>query len=276
MSAHLIVDDVEPNDELNGLEDLEQEVEEQDALEHEENVDETPSGDEAGEKEEVSTIPPKFKDASKEDVARAYAELEKTLGRQGQEMGELRKLADEFIKRELDRNSTPKESKKRLEFEDLVEDPEAAVTRAVEDRFKSVEDRFNQYEREKSINDFAAKHPDFQEIGADPQFHEWVKQSPYRIRQFQAADKFDLDAADELMSTWKERQSVVKQEVEGKQKVKREKALKKASAESGSGSEAPRKVYRRADLIRLRLNNPEKYSAMEDEIVRAYAEGRVK
>ena len=37
-----------------------------------------------------------------------------------------------------------------------------------------------------------------------------------------------------------------------------------------------RKVYRRADIIKLMKNDPDRYQAMSEEIMAAYAEGRVK
>ena len=36
------------------------------------------------------------------------------------------------------------------------------------------------------------------------------------------------------------------------------------------------KVYRRADIIKLMKTDPERYNALSDEILKAYAEGRVK
>jgi hypothetical protein len=35
-------------------------------------------------------------------------------------------------------------------------------------------------------------------------------------------------------------------------------------------------VYRRADLIKLRMTDPDRYMQLSDEIMQAYAEGRVK
>ena len=43
----------------------------------------------------------------------------------------------------------------------------------------------------------------------------------------------------------------------------------------GTG-ESGKRVYRRADLIRLKMQDPARYDALSDEIMAAYAEGRVK
>ncbi len=49
-----------------------------------------------------SQIPDKFKGKSTEEVIQSYQELESQLGKQGQELGELRKTFDSYIKSELD------------------------------------------------------------------------------------------------------------------------------------------------------------------------------
>ena len=52
--------------------------------------------------------------------------------------------------------------------------------------------------------------------------------------------------------------------------------LKAAATDTGGSGESSKRVYRRADLIRLRMTDPARYEALSDEIMTAYAEGRVK
>ena len=59
-------------------------------------------------------------------------------------------------------------------------------------------------------------------------------------------------------------------------KKERDKTLKAVSVDTGSSAPSSRKTYRRADLINLRIRDPQRYEAMQDEILSAYAEGRVK
>ena len=69
----------------------------------------------------------------------------------------------------------------------------------------------------------------------------------------------------------------VKQNTETQQQQKAtEKTLKAASVDTGGTGESSKRVYRRADLIRLRMTDPDRYNALESEIMAAYAEGRVK
>jgi hypothetical protein len=80
-----------------------------------------------------------------------------------------------------------------------------------------------------------------------------------------------------LLSTWKERKQVMGQ-TEVVEKMQRKQAVKSAStgATKGSGETASKKTYRRADIIELMRTNPDRYQQLADEIMVAYAEGRVR
>jgi len=98
---------------------------------------------------------------------------------------------------------------------------------------------------------------------------------------FAKADaEFDFESADELLSTYKELKQIKQQNqnvqsaaVESKAQ---EQAMKAATVDVGGAGETSRKVYRRADLIKLRMTDPDRYMQLSDEIMQAYAEGRVK
>jgi hypothetical protein len=62
------------------------------------------------------------------------------------------------------------------------------------------------------------------------------------------------------------------------EKAVRKDAVKQASTGSvkGSGESSSKKTYRRADIIQLMQTDPERYQALQPEIMRAYAEKRVK
>jgi hypothetical protein len=117
-----------------------------------------------------------------------------------------------------------------------------------------------------------------QEILQDGKFVEWIKGSKIRTQLFAQADtQYDYEAADELFTTWKERQQVVDQTV-ANEKASRKTAVKNASAGNakGSGEAASRKVYRRSDIIKLMQTDPDRYLSLSDEIMQAYQEGRVR
>ena len=228
-------------------------------------------------------VPDKFAGKSTEDIINSYQNLEKEMGRKSQEVGELRKLSDSFLQAEVARQSHPPQDNSSDIYEeqgtDFYDDPGKAVNQAIENHPKF--QQFQQFQQEQAQS--AAKvqlehtHPDFGDVVKDTKFQDWVKGSPIRMQMFQAADSYNYDAANELLSNWKDRSMVSKtQEVTQQQAVDRESKLKSATTESRSASgSAGGKSFRRADLIRLKMENPSKYESMEQEIYDAYADGRV-
>ena len=52
-------------------------------------------------KKEEAQLPPKFEGKNVDEIVKSYANLEQQFGRQGSELGELRKLADSLIQKNL-------------------------------------------------------------------------------------------------------------------------------------------------------------------------------
>ena len=52
--------------------------------------------------------------------------------------------------------------------------------------------------------------------------------------------------------------------------------MKPTGGARGSAEGSRKKVYRRADIIKLMRTDPERYQALSEEILKAYSEGRVK
>jgi hypothetical protein len=234
-------------------------------------------------KEPVEELPEKYRGKTAIEIARMHQEAEKLIGRQANEVHEVRSLADQLLKQQLD--SKAKEAKPLEESleEDFFADPASAVNRQVEKHPAVLEARQAALEmkRMKTAQQLSAKHPDFATIASDTGFQDWVKSSAIRLNLFAKADaEYDFESADELLSTYKElkqikQQNQVQQSVEVESKAQ-EQAMKAATVDVGGAGESSRKVYRRADLIKLRMTDPERYMQLSDEIMDAYATGRVK
>lgn len=231
--------------------------------------------EQAEQQQAKSELPDKYRGKSVDDVIRMHQEAEKLMSRQAQEVGEVRKLADELIKSQL----KPKPEPEVAEEVDFFENPQEAVRRAVESNPKvlAAEQYAISVQRQQAQQTMMQKHPDAPAIVNDPEFQNWVRSSRVRERLFQQADaEYDFDAADELLSTFKElRQVKVKRDDSANDESRRQ-ALKSASVDTGGSGESTKKIYRRADLIRLKISNPSKYEAMQDDIMAAYAEDRVR
>ena len=231
------------------------------------------------EQEQTFEMPSKFQGKTIEEVANSYAELEKELGRKGQELGELRKLSDEFLKTQIQANQQNELTSE--EVPDFYVDPQAAIRREIENhpKIKEAEALSEKSRQEAALQTLAQKHPDAQTTVQSPEFQEWISQSKIRQRLFQDANAYDVDAADELLSTWKERSMISKtEEVKNAQSQNKANALKAGKTESRSSGDSigGKKIYRRSDLIRLKNSDPSKYDSLANEIYQAYAEGRVK
>ena len=229
--------------------------------------------------QEQPSLPEKYQGKSLEEVVQMHQEAEKLLGRQSSEVGELRKVVDDYIASQTP--SAPQQETVEPEDDiDYFTDPQAAVNRAIENhpKIREAEQYSSQYKQQAALATLNNKHPDMQEILADPKFAEWIKASKIRTQLFVAADQqYDADSADELFSLWKERKTVV-QQTANVEKQERKQQLKAANTGNarGSGEGSRKKVYRRADIIKLMRTDPERYQTLSEEILQAYAEGRVK
>jgi hypothetical protein len=238
---------------------------------------ELPSEIEVEEAKQVVEIPEKYRAKSLEDVIRMHQEAEKLIGKQAQEVGEVRKLADELIKQNLGSKQQPiQEEEPEVDF---FENPQKAVQKTV-DRHPDVvaaRQAAADFKRMQIQQKLSQEHPDYAQLVQDPDFAAWVKSSPVRVGLYAKADgEFDYDSANELLSTFKQLRGVKVQQTEKAGDAVRKQNMKAAQVDTGGSGESSKRVYRRSDLIRLKMTDPSRYEALSDEIMVAYAEGRVR
>lgn len=266
-----IIDPIEDNsEEISQVQDTQEEIN-QEPIQQPQEVEED--------------LPAKYRGKSAKEIAQMHMEAEKLIGKHAQEVGEVRKLADELLKRQLEtkKEVTPPPVQEEIDF---FEDPDKAVAKKIESHpaIQEAKEQARQLKQMQTLNRLQQSFPDFQSTVQDPEFADWVKSSPVRLRLYAAADaEFDYDSAAELLSTWKyvkpakpatEQIAEIAPEVKQAQKT----AVKSATVDVGSttGAAPSSKIYRRADLIRLNLEDPDRYEALQPEIMKAYQEGRVR
>jgi hypothetical protein len=229
--------------------------------------------------QDTQKVPSKYKGKTLEEVVQMHQEAEKLIGRQAQEVGEVRKLADRLIENNLSKQTQLPQAKPQQEEVDFFEDPQKAIQRAVESHpdVQAAKATSMQFRAMQTQQQLAAKHPDFADVVRDGEFQEWVKASPIRLNMFALADSsYDFNSADELLSTFKQIRSVkAQQSQEAGQKVLN-KNLRAASVDVGGTGESSQKVYRREDIRKLMMSDPDRYEALQPEIMAAYASGRVR
>jgi hypothetical protein len=242
-------------------------------------------------------LPAELKGKSPAEIARMYREAHALIGRQGSELGELRRTADTYIKAHLTSAAKAKAPKAEPEEKapddvDFFTNPQDAITKAVENHpaIKALKGQTREFavreivrQRQTATQEFEKAHPDAGEILSDAEFREWVGKSQVRQALLVRAHRnYDLTAANEIFNTWKELKAARTPKAPAKDS--KPVADKKSARVPTSGNASPRssaggkgeKIYRRADIVRLMEQDPDRYSMMADEITKAYQEGRVR
>jgi DNA-binding transcriptional MerR regulator len=251
----------------------------------EESVESTPIEDTAVEAEPTSEIPEKYAGKSIEDIIEMHENATKKVTQQGQELSEQRKLMQEIL--ETQRQSLQQQTQEPVEetvsFEDtFYENPEKAIASLINNNedIKRAREVSAQASRDAALSKLESTYPDYKQIVGSTPFLDWVGQSPVRKSLLQNAHtNWDFDAASELISTWKQVSMVNKtNEVKEEQKKSIEKALKQSTTEKRTTGDSVggKRIYRRADLQRMQMYEPDRYASLQDEIYKAYQEGRVK
>jgi len=226
--------------------------------------------------EQKPELPEKYREKSLDEIVRMHQEAEKLIGKQAQEVGEVRKLADELIKQNLGSRQQTRQEEPEVDF---FENPQRAVQRTVDNHPDILAARQVTLEMKRAQiqQRLAQEHPDFGDIAKDQDFANWVKSSPVRIKIYEQADAgYDFDSANELLSTYKQLRSVKQKQASDEGEETRKQNLRAVGVDVGGSGESSKKIYRRADLIRLKMQDPNRYDALSDEIMAAYAEKRVR
>lgn len=274
--AKLIDADGEVLAETSNLTEDDAVVETEVANEVEELTEEVPA-----EAPEEEALPEKYQGKSASDIARMHQELEKRLGQQSSEVGELRQAFDEMVKQGMVAKQAPTPEVAEVSDADFFADPKRAVEQAISNNpvLRKLQETTVAAEKERALAAIQAKHSDMKEVLTSESFQTWVKGSQFRQNLFAQADvNYDFAAADELLTLYKDTQGAVKRQAAAERTAKKTEIKRASTGTSRSNPEGQtsRKVYRRRDIIELMNRDPKRYEAMSDEIMKAYAEGRVK
>ena len=231
---------------------------------------------------EEKVVPPKFQGKSVDEILQSYQNLEQQYGKQGNELGELRKLADSLIQKNLqEAQDTPvQEQEKRLSEDDFLANPVDSVRKIVEEAIQPLKGALQQTNTDTTMSRLQAKHPDVEAIVKDLDFQKWVMESVPRQDMWQKASAGDFNYADELFSQYKSLHGIKIEQQKEIARTEKERELNAATAvASGASQDAVSKgkpTYKRSELIRLQLEDPRRYADLQPEIYQAYKEGRVR
>ena len=236
--------------------------------------EETQEAEEA--KPEEDDIPDKYKGKSAAEIIRMHQEAEKLLGKHSAEVGELRKVVDDFIHTTLEKEKASPDDSEKVDF---WEDPDKAFETRINNHpsIKKAEELSQQFTRQQVLNKLNTEYPDWEDTVNSEDFVKWVNSSNSRINKYaNAANNYDWDDADDLLGTWRELQSArASAQKVADADVKQQRKKASTGSDNGSNSSPSRKLYKRSEIVNL-MKDPKKYAMYQDDILKAYAEGRVR
>lgn len=239
-------------------------------------------------------LPDKYKGKSAVEIARMHMNAEKRLSTMGNEIGSLRRQADQLLAiRPRENVSVPETPRKPVTVDEIFTDPEKAIretlnTSDVARKADEAAKRADNIERQLALREFASRHPSYEQDLGDEAFQEWVAGNPARVELFRRADSYDVASADALWQMWGEYKQL--NEIKEKRAAaveKRKQALSAGRTISDASTDSPAKgpVYSRAKLMELQTRAHQGDSAararwndqtFQNELLRAYSEGRVR
>jgi hypothetical protein len=272
--------------------------------------------------DEEADVPTELKGKSKADIAKMYRDAQSLIGRQGSELGELRRRTDNAIQTTLaalakrDSAGAPAAAAaaadaapKPIDEADFFRAPQEAIARAIESSpvIKSIRETLGKSAQDAAISraaeataKFNTAHPDAGTILQDSEFRNWVAASPIRTDLLKRAHhNFDFAAGDEVFSTWKALKGAGVAQAAADQGAaaavdqgaaaasaaatalaKRKRDLAAAAVPNGGnaspGKGGAKRIFRRADVLKLMEEDNDRYQALAPEIELAYKEGRVR
>ena len=184
----------------------------------------------------------------------------KQLGQQANEIGELRNTIQQYIE------------KQDQDFlaESFDIDQLSAIEKTVEKKLKPIQDKLSQSDAAIARDRLSAKHPDWESVVNSPKFQAWVAEDPIVRSAYETAViNQDLDTGIALIDQFKGQNQKPSQDV-------LQTALSSSRGTSGDVAAPDQGMMSRAEIRHLKMTDPAKYRAMSKEILKAYAENRVR
>ena len=226
----------------------------------------------------VDDVPAKYQGKSIQDIIQMHQNAESLAGRQSSEVGDLRKIVDDFI---VTQSNSTKEETQPDDYDQMrfLDNPDEAMNRAIDKhpsivKANEIAASTAQVEANQEAQDrLLAAHPDTSEVISDSKFADWIQGSKSRTRALRTANSSNnVEAMSELLSEYKSSKPVTDT---SSVPSKKEQARHAQTGAITGNAESSKKVFRRADLIKLKMTDPDRYTQLQPEIMAAYAEKRV-
>lgn len=241
-------------------------------------------------------IDPTYRGKSAADLIEMHRNATKKIGEQGNEVGVWRglvaELSDSIAKQRVTSHSAADTQQPvKVTSDELVADPTAAISKLVDarikDALKPVQEVTARTGRQAELDALERDFPGYVSLGKDERFQQWAMSGNSRKADAEASIRGDLAAARRLLESWNDRESAVaevrktvtpKEQEPGSKPQGLEGARKSQTETGGAGGAAAAGLMHGTDIIKLIMNDPDKYKSddFQKELFAAAKAGRVR
>jgi hypothetical protein len=148
----------------------------------------------------------------------------------------------------------------------------AEARQDVDKRLEELAEREREAAREKALARLMKAHPDFEQIKADPQFHEWVQEQPKLIQEALYDNDTDWQACSRALDLYKADMGLNKPKVETKPKADTSAAESVKTPRNNPEPVADNtKTLKESEVAKWK---PEEFERRQDEVTAAIRAGR--
>ena len=212
-----------------------------------------------------------------DDLKRHY---DSTLGKHKDEVRTLRTQLEQSSKQFIPPKSKDELESWRKEYPDVYEMVETIAMTKADSRAKAMEDKYQNLQvqqeeiaKEKAEVELLKLHPDFNELRAKDDFHEWAAKQDPVIQDWLYENTSNASLAARALDLYKMDKGLGKYSKKETQDVKKEAARAISKTKKAEAPDAPtKKVWSNAEIAKM---NVREYAKYEEEIDKAVREGRI-
>jgi len=213
-----------------------------------------------------------------------YGDLKKhydsTLGKHKDEVRTLRTQLEQSSKQFVPPKSKDELESWRKEYPDVYEMVETIAMTKADNRTKEMETKYQNLQvqqeeiaKEKAEVELLKVHPDFNELRAKDDFHEWAAKQDPVIQDWLYENTSNASLAARALDLYKMDKGLGKYSKKETQDVKKEAARAISKTKKAEAPDAPtKKVWSNAEISKM---NVREYAKYEEEIDKAVREGRI-
>jgi len=212
-----------------------------------------------------------------DDLKRHY---DSTLGKHKDEVRTLRTQLEQSSKQFIPPKSKDELESWRKEYPDVYEMVETIAMTKADNRTKEMETKYQNLQvqqeeiaKEKAEVELLKVHPDFNELRAKDDFHEWAAKQDPVIQDWLYENTSNASLAARALDLYKMDKGLGKYSKKETQDVKKEAARAISKTKKAEAPDAPtKKVWSNAEISKM---NVREYAKYEEEIDKAVREGRI-